>query len=338
MTGIMGAENDHKSERCYRNARATGMTRSKHRSGATATKNRDKSAARTKKIRPSERIRKDDGWRSATEWLGQPGAGAHRQSVLEADVEYGPLPESIVVEIARITGVRPSMRLDFRASLTETCRDAFTRALLDHLSGIRTPTVLLNRIAESARKLFRYLIQLEQTDFTALDDVICLILPRVLLRARFNPSTTQLEVGCDRSWAFLNVHEYADLISGLTSCADVARRKLSLPEAARRIGVGVVKIKPPAVQGNRPVTKVLHPNLAVFVRDLRELIVYKGKGNLTLWRDPVSSETKGTLPAVLNVLRPYLPDVVPEHISYRTLQRYHSSAAKSAIFVPKSFS
>jgi hypothetical protein len=36
---------------------------------------------------------------------------------------------------------------------------------------------------------------------------------------------------------------------------------------------------------------------------------------------------------VLNVLRPYLPDVVPEYISYRTLQRYHSFAAKSADFV-----
>jgi hypothetical protein len=302
----------------------------RHRSSAI-TKGQDKRAARTKEITSPGRTWQDDGWRPAIEWLGQP---AEKRNLEEGhdEVEYALLPEPIVDEIARITGIRPGMRLDFRASLTETCRAAFTRALVEHLSRIRTPTVLLNRIAETARKLFRYLMQLEQTDSIELDAIIGLILPRVLLRARFNPSTRELEVGCDRSWAFLNVREYADLISGLTSCADAARGKLSLPEAARRIGVGV-KIKSPVFQKSRRVISARHVNLPFLVRDLRELIVCTAKGRLTLWRDPGSSEMRGTLPAVLNVLRPYLSDVIPEHISYRTLQRYHSFAAKSADFV-----
>jgi hypothetical protein len=192
------------------------------------------------------------------------------------------------------------MRLDFRTSLDEIFHAAFIRGSIDGLSRVPTPAVHLNKIAETARKLLRYLMQLEQTNSFELNGVTHLVLPRVLLRAG------------------LNVDGYANFISGLTNCADAA-------EASR---LGVI-INHPAMQSTGQVIKVRHANLLVLVRDLRE-VVCNAKGKLTLWRDPDSSEMRGKLPAVLNVLRPYLPDVIPEYISYRTLQRYHSFAAKSA--------
>jgi hypothetical protein len=143
-------------------------------------------------------------------------------------------------------------------------------------------------------------MQLEKTNSIELNGTTHLVLPRVLLRAG------------------LNADAYAGLVSGLTNLADTAK--------AARLGV---IINHPAMQSSRPVVKARHTNLLILVRDLCE-VVCKAKGKLTLWRDPHSSELRGTLPAVLNVLRPYLRDVIPEHISYRTLQRYHSFAAKTA--------
>jgi hypothetical protein len=66
-----------------------------------------------------------------------------------------------------------------------------------------------------------------------------------------------------------------------------------------------------------------HPALPLLVEWLHREIVKKGGGTLTLSEDALSGRPTGTLPKVLEILRPYLPGVVPEHpgLSRKTLER-----------------
>jgi hypothetical protein len=276
----------------------------------------------TSEIIPTQ-VRQDDRWRSAIEWLGPPAKNS------DEDDDDLVLPEAIVEEIAQITDIQTNMQPDFRDSLQTACRDASGRATFAHVIGVKRPTVLLNKIAETAHRLSHYLMQLEQTDYVKLDGAIFAILPRVLLRSRYS-SLGQVEIDRYGSWTSLDLREYAGLTSGVATCADAVRGKLSLPEAGRRLGVALRfnHASYAEILKELPRGKAHHSSLVILVRDLRASIVYKAKGKLTLWRDPHSSEMRGTLPAVLTVLRPYLPDVIPNNISYRTLQRYCSLTAK----------
>jgi hypothetical protein len=55
--------------------------------------------------------------------------------------------------------------------------------------------------------------------------------------------------------------------------------------------------------------------ITVLYRD----IVVEAQGSLTLWQD--DGDLKGTLPLVLDVLRPYIPGVLPVRIPFSTLHR-----------------
>jgi hypothetical protein len=69
---------------------------------------RSRKPARMKEITPSGTTCQDDGWRPAIEWLGQPAEGRDLEEGHD-EVQYGPLPDAIVDEIARITGIRASV-------------------------------------------------------------------------------------------------------------------------------------------------------------------------------------------------------------------------------------
>jgi hypothetical protein len=60
---------------------------------------------------------------------------------------------------------------------------------------------------------------------------------------------------------------------------------------------------------------------------LYRVIVVEAQGSLTLWQD--AGDLKGTLPLVLEVLRPYIPGVLPVKIPFSTLHRSLVRAKKA---------
>jgi hypothetical protein len=69
----------------------------------------------------------------------------------------------------------------------------------------------------------------------------------------------------------------------------------------------------------RPLRAFKHSALNYLVEGLYFYIIVRAKGKLTLWQD--SGELKGTLPDVLELLRPLLPGVLPEKMNFSTLHR-----------------
>jgi hypothetical protein len=59
----------------------------------------------------------------------------------------------------------------------------------------------------------------------------------------------------------------------------------------------------------------------LLIWDLHRLIVEQGDGQLTLGQRLSDGELTGTLAAVLAIMRPYLPDVIPKKLPYSTVQR-----------------
>jgi hypothetical protein len=59
----------------------------------------------------------------------------------------------------------------------------------------------------------------------------------------------------------------------------------------------------------------------LLIWDLHSLIVERGGGQLTLGQRLSDGELTGTLAAVLAIMRPYLPDVIPKKLPYSTVQR-----------------
>jgi hypothetical protein len=72
---------------------------------------------------------------------------------------------------------------------------------------------------------------------------------------------------------------------------------------------------------HRPVSTFKRRALSLLVAGLYLYIVEKARGKLTLWQDAVTGELKGTLPGVLELLRPHLPGVLPEKMHFSTLRR-----------------
>jgi hypothetical protein len=187
------------------------------------------------------------------------------------------------------------------------------------------PVVLLNRVAKAARKLSRDLVKLSESG--SLDGALSFLLPRVLLKARLN--TSGIEVSPDLPWAFLDSRECADLISGLADCADVATGKLPVDKTAQRLGVRISvnskALKKLKNQLSRS-PRVRNVPLFVMVYGLRSLVT-EAQGKLTLWNDPEGFGPRGTLPAMLSILQPHLPDAIPAKLNFRTLHRYLNSKA-----------
>jgi hypothetical protein len=90
-------------------------------------------------------------------------------------------------------------------------------------------------------------------------------------------------------------------------------------ELARRAGA-----KPKRTVSHRPRFSIRHRALLSLIVRLYELIVETAGGELTLWDDVTHGKLKGTLPAILEILRPILPSTIPDrgNLNYSTLSRF----------------
>lgn len=82
--------------------------------------------------------------------------------------------------------------------------------------------------------------------------------------------------------------------------------------------------KPKKAVTHRPPGSIKNPVLRRLVLDLYRILEEAG-GELTLRKD-ADGEIRGTLPAVLEILRPLLPNVIPVQLPYETLRDLRKQA------------
>jgi hypothetical protein len=88
----------------------------------------------------------------------------------------------------------------------------------------------------------------------------------------------------------------------------------SLAEAARSASEQKKK------DSHRPSRAFKNRGLHFLIEALYGLVVEQAEGELTLWQDS-AGDLKGTLPAVLEVLRPYIPGLLPNKMHFSNLHR-----------------
>jgi hypothetical protein len=255
---------------------------------------------------------------------------------MEREAQADELPDDVVLKIAAATKIRRSIS-EFRAALTGMCGEVSSQCQFISLQKARPPVALLNRVARTTRQLSDDLARLSRSESVTLDRVLIAIFPRILSKARLDLSTGEVEFACDDAWAFLDCETYADLLSGLADCAKIAAGKMSMfntdapgggllrSEVAQRLGANIrfnQKRYEEWRRKHRNVPSVQNVPLRLLITRLRTLIVNQANGQLTLWNGPRGGHPNGTLPDVLAILRPYLPDVIPAKMNYRTLYRY----------------
>jgi hypothetical protein len=115
---------------------------------------------------------------------------------------------------------------------------------------------------------------------------------------------------------------------------DVAARKLPLDEI-RDLAVAARSVAQPkrAKISNRPAGTLKHRALDLLVGGLYGLIVLEAQGEMTLWEDHSTGRLCGTLPAVLELLRPWVSGVLPEKVPFSTLYRSIARAKKACASV-----
>jgi hypothetical protein len=86
-------------------------------------------------------------------------------------------------------------------------------------------------------------------------------------------------------------------------------------------------LRPKNRVSNRPRGSRQKPVLRRLILNLYISIVERAQGKLTLYGG--SGKAKGTLPAVLEILRPYLPEVIPAKLPYETLRDIRKSALEA---------
>ena len=108
--------------------------------------------------------------------------------------------------------------------------------------------------------------------------------------------------------------ERVPIVGLLTALLDVSLRYLTASQPKNRVS-------------NRPRGSRQNPILRRLILQLYSSIVDRARGKLTLYVD--GGEIRGTLPAVLEVLRPYMPDVIPVKLPYETLRDIRKSAREA---------
>jgi hypothetical protein len=108
--------------------------------------------------------------------------------------------------------------------------------------------------------------------------------------------------------------ERVSVVGLLTALLDVPLRYLATSQPKNRVS-------------NRPRGSRKNPILRRLILNLYMSIVGGAQGKLTLYGG--GGEIRGTLPAVLEILRPYLPDVIPAKLPYETLRDIRKSALEA---------
>jgi hypothetical protein len=85
---------------------------------------------------------------------------------------------------------------------------------------------------------------------------------------------------------------------------------------------------------NRPLRSFKHNALHLLIEGLYLRIVVEARGKLTIWQDSATGELKGTLPEILELLRPYLHGVLPKKMHFSTLHRALARAKKPPPVIP----
>jgi hypothetical protein len=107
--------------------------------------------------------------------------------------------------------------------------------------------------------------------------------------------------------------ERVSVLGLLAALFDIPLRYLTMSEPKKQVS-------------NRPRGSTQNPILRKLIFQLY-LSLERATGKLTLYQ--AEGEARGTLPAVLELLRPFLPDVIPVHLPYETLRDIRKSARKA---------
>jgi hypothetical protein len=110
--------------------------------------------------------------------------------------------------------------------------------------------------------------------------------------------------------------ERVSVVGLLTVLLDVPLRYLAASKPKNRVS-------------NRPRGSRQNPILRRLILNLYMSIVEGAQGKLTLHGG--GGEIRGTLPAVLEILRPYLPEVIPVKLPYETLRDIRKSAREAQL-------
>jgi hypothetical protein len=116
-------------------------------------------------------------------------------------------------------------------------------------------------------------------------------------------------LGADGEDREFDLYEMSERLEALSdSCRNLSRPRLKKP-------------------AQRPPGTFQNPALRSLIFDLYVAIVKIGHGRLTLSQD-LDWSARGTLPQTLEILRPWLPGVVPRRLPYSTLRRILHSAPR----------
>jgi hypothetical protein len=110
--------------------------------------------------------------------------------------------------------------------------------------------------------------------------------------------------------------ERVSVVGLLTVLLDVPLRYLASSQPKKKVS-------------NRPLGSRQNPILHQLILELYMSIVEGARGKLTLYDE--LGEIRGTLPAVLDILRPFLPAVIPVKLPYETLRDIRKSAREAQL-------
>jgi hypothetical protein len=82
---------------------------------------------------------------------------------------------------------------------------------------------------------------------------------------------------------------------------------------------------------HRPRFSVQNPPYHVLVHSLYRGIVEEAHGEFAVRKSSITGELQGAAPAVLKLLQPFLPEIIPAKLSYSTLRRMLLAAAAESL-------
>jgi len=214
---------------------------------------------------------------------------------------YGDIPDDAKQKILDVMRV-PKDEFDRRlpaAFLDDSVRDTlYAHKYLSSDFYGKKPRAQNARVATDAERLLEDLRLLDSVARKSLDDA---------LLEEPGPHLVQYSAN---SFTFRPIFAYERLLRLLAKCARLK------------------SMRKPKGDPHRPRRSVKHPAFHLLLRDLRELKeCFGGRRPLTCWRE--NGELKGTVPTVVEMLRPCLPGVIPEKLSYSSIRRALQKAPRT---------